>query len=437
MARKQPTSTSRAADAPPHEAADDASRQTGADAPAPLKRQCAVRPLRLRFSLIIVTKGRPELLRAALESVARALPPNGEVIVVDGDPDRSAATPIAEVRLAHPDICARYMASEPGITLQRNKGIDAARGQVVVFIDDDCAVEPDLFEALARVYRDPSVIGATGLILEPANRRLASSGRLRRLVLGGGEQGTMNCFGFRRPLIDLEHGRDMEFMYGPLMSARRACAADVRFDESLGAYALGEDDDFSYRLSRRGRLRYEPTAVVHHHEMGRRGMDHRQMNRMTVVNKRYLFHKNFAATPRARACFAALLAMLFVHRLLNREWSGVLGLVEGIRDRRRSGHGAGPHASARQASRRRIVVAVALPAVLAGLMLIKSSPQVGARHGSSNRDASYLARPGHSRGDTADKAAPNQSQKARQRLPTQHSTRLRDRDRDHDPGDDD
>ena len=47
-------------------------------------------------------------------------------------------------------------------------------------------------------------------------------------------------------------------MPGCFMSARRE-AASVRFDEKLGAYALAEDEDFSYRLSRRGRLVYLPT----------------------------------------------------------------------------------------------------------------------------------------------------------------------------------
>src|ERR1700740_1443549 len=318
--------------APAYAPATSGGAGSGASPDARAAPAAAARALWLSFSLIIVTKGRPEPLRAALRSVVRALPPNAEVIVVDGDPDRSAAAPVAELRRAHPDVSARYLATDPGMTLQRNRGIDAARGNVVVCIDDDCTVEPDLFEALARVYEDSSVIGATGLILEPANPRLASSGRLRRVVLGGGQQGTMNRFGFRRPLVDLDRGHAMEFMYGTLMSARREFAATVRFDEGLGAYALGEDDDFSYRLSRRGRLRYEPTAVVHHHELGRRGMNQRKLHRIHVVNKTYLFHKNFAVTRRARVCFAVLLAMLFVHRMLNREWSGLLGLAEGIKE---------------------------------------------------------------------------------------------------------
>jgi GT2 family glycosyltransferase len=137
--------------------------------------------------------------------------------------------------------------------------------------------------------------------------------------------------------------RDVEFMPGPLMTARREHAAAVRFDERLAAYSLGEDDDFSYRLSRRGRIRYVPEAVVYHHELGWRNIDRRKMDRLRVVNHSYLFRKNYRRTWRARAGFARHIGVLFAHRVVNREWSAVRGLLEGMWDVRRSrGPGALP-----------------------------------------------------------------------------------------------
>jgi glycosyltransferase involved in cell wall biosynthesis len=292
----------------------------------------------MRFSLIIATKGRPEPLRAALESAAAALPSDGEVIVVDGDPAQSAKTVIEDLRDLHPEFELRYLDKEGGLTIQRNVGIDAAGGDVVVFIDDDCTVEPGMFAALRSVYEDTTVVGVTGRIRRVPREGIVAEpdSPLRWLILGGGRQGTMNRFGFRRPIFDVEEPRDVEYMPGPLMSARREVAADVRFDERLTAYALGEDDDFSYRTSRRGRIRYEPTAKVTHHELGRSQMDRRALDRLRVVNRAYLFHKNFAQTLRARAGFTWLLTILCAHRILNREWSGLRGLMEGIRQVRRS-----------------------------------------------------------------------------------------------------
>jgi glycosyltransferase involved in cell wall biosynthesis len=288
----------------------------------------------VRVSLIIATKGRPEPLAAALESAAEVLPPDGEVIVVDGDAERSAEPVAGASHSAYPQMSVRYLTSEPGAALQRNVGIDAAAGDVVVFTDDDCTFEPGLFEALAAAYEDPAVVGVTGRIEAPAHAGVGSNphSRLRWLLLGGGRQGTMTSFGFRRPIVDMDEPRDVEFMPGPLMSARRELAAKVRFDERLALYSLGEDDDFSYRLSRLGRVRYEPSAIVYHHELGWRRIDRRRMDRLRVVNHAYLFRKNYRQTWRARAGFVRHVAVLCMHRVANREWSGLRGLLEGARD---------------------------------------------------------------------------------------------------------
>jgi GT2 family glycosyltransferase len=301
--------------------------------PARRRHLAAATPLGgVRFSLIIVTKCRPASLRGALESSLRALPADAEVVVVDGDPERSAASVVAELQARHVDRELRYKATRPGTTRQRNVGIDAARGEIVILVDDDCTFGPGLFEAVLSAYEDPSVVGVTGRVEGPSSKRLGSNphSRLRWLILGGGRQGAMSCVGFRNPIVDVDRPRDVEFMDGPLMSARRHHAAAVRFDERLTGYGLGDDDDFSYRLSRRGRIRYVPTAVVHHRELGWHQADRRQLDRLQVVNRAYLFRKNFRQTLRARAVFAFLLGVLCAHRALNREWWGLRGLTQGI-----------------------------------------------------------------------------------------------------------
>jgi glycosyltransferase involved in cell wall biosynthesis len=297
----------------------------------------------MRFSLVIATKGRPEPLTAALESAAAELDGDGEAIIVDGDPAHSARPVVEGLRVRHPQLQLVYLDRGGGSAIQRNVGIDAASGDVVVFIDDDCTIEPGMFAALSAAYDDPTVVGVTGLIHRPRREGVVAepNSRLRWLILGGGRQGAMSSFGFRRPIFDVGQPRDVQYMPGPLMSARRDVAAEVRFDEALTEYAIGEDDDFSYRTSLRGRIRYEPSAAVRHHELGWTSMDRRALDRLRVINRTYLFQKNFPQTLRARAGFAALLAILLVHRVLNRNWSGLRGLTEGIWQARRS-TGAGP-----------------------------------------------------------------------------------------------
>ena len=277
------------------------------------------------------------MLREALLSALASLPRDGEIIVVDGDPRRSAEAVVEELDSPDGGPPIRYIAGVSGLCAQRNKGMDAAQGDVVIFTDDDCTLAAGFYEALAGAYRDPEVIGVTGRVLQAPDRRIGSNieSPLRRMVLGGGRQGTMTSFGFRRPIVDVESPRTIEYMPGTFMSARRAIAADVRFDEWLGrshGYSLGEDDDFSYRLSRRGTLRYVPSAAVHHHSLGKSTMDRRVLDRLLVINRTYLFRKNFAGTLRAKLGYAGLIVLLFSHRIVNRDWQGMRGLIDGLHD---------------------------------------------------------------------------------------------------------
>jgi glycosyltransferase involved in cell wall biosynthesis len=147
----------------------------------------------------------------------------------------------------------------------------------------------------------------------------------------------MTRFGYPRRLQDVHAERDVEFMQGCLMSGRRPVVARVGFDEALPGYALAEDEDFSYRLSREGRVRYLPDAVVVHKNTGFRSAPTRAFNRDVAVNRTYLFRKNFRRGPLARLQFAGLMAVLAAHRVLNREWGGVRGLLEGLVEAWRDG----------------------------------------------------------------------------------------------------
>ncbi len=276
-----------------------------------------------RMSVIIATKGRPDDLRATLANVARLDPPPYELLVVDGDPDRSAEPVAAELP------AATYMHTPPGLTLQRNRGVAAAAGDVVVFLDDDVEADTGLLARLAAAYADPGVVGATGRVIEDDPRRFGNKrSRVRRLLFRGPD-GTFTSFGYPLRLQDVDSERDVELMQGCLMSARRASAEAVGFDERLRGYGLAEDEDFSYRLSRTGRVRYVPGAVVRHENTGMTSSAVRGFNRDVVVNRAYLFRKNFARTATARAGFCALVALLVAHRMLNREWDGVRGLLDG------------------------------------------------------------------------------------------------------------
>jgi GT2 family glycosyltransferase len=281
------------------------------------------------MSVVIATLARPDVLATAIRSVRSADPPPTELIVVDGDAKRSAESVAARMADDAP-FAIRYVAAKRGLTRQRNVALEVAIGDVVVFLDDDAEVEPSALGRLVSAYLDPGVVGATGRVEEPSSNRVGDQrSPLRGLLPGGGAEGTFTRFGYPRRLVHLDVARDVEFMPGCFMSARRSVAAVVRFDEQLPGYGLAEDEDFSYRLARLGRIRYVPEAVAHHAGSGFGTRDSRTFGRQVVRNRAYLFRKNFPQTPMARVQFLMLLWILVLHRLLNRDLRGVLGIVEG------------------------------------------------------------------------------------------------------------
>lgn len=292
----------------------------------------------MRFSVVIPTLRRPEILRGTLESLLACDPPPNEILVVDADPAGSALKAVDGLRTQGgepPEI--RFLQTQPSLTIQRNRGIDSATGDVIVFLDDDVEIESDLFGRLSEIYRDPTIVGATGRIIEPLPKRLGGpSSRIRRLLLGA-PPGRFTRYGYPSYLLDEPAERDVEHMFGCFMSATRQAATDVRFDEHLAGYALAEDEDFSFRLSRLGRIRYLPNVIVHHRKLGFSSKDTREFGRLVVINRWYLFRKNFRQTRLARAQFALLLTALVAHRLVNREWRGAQGLLEGIASVLRAG----------------------------------------------------------------------------------------------------
>lgn len=283
-------------------------------------------------TVAVATFRRPERLADCLSALLALRPPPEEVLVVDGDGTRSAERVALEAAKAA-STPIRYLTGPRGLTMQRNVALDAAHGDVIVFVDDDATPEPQSLGELLTSYHRPGVVGATGRVEEVSSHRVVGQrSRIRRLLAAGGAEGCFSRCGYPHRIVNVDRPAYVETMSGCFMSARTDVARRVRFDETLKAYGLAEDEDFSVRLARTGRIAYVPTAVVHHDNSGFGNRDRTQFNRAVVVNRRYLFRKNFPRTMTAEIEFVGLLMLLMVHRLINADLSGFRGLWLGIAD---------------------------------------------------------------------------------------------------------
>jgi glycosyltransferase involved in cell wall biosynthesis len=104
-----------------------------------------------------------------LHSIARieAKKTSFEVIVVNNNCNDNTVEICRQFATQHPDVPFR-MVDEPqqGLGYARNRGIAAARGEVVAFIDDDAEVAPDYVTVLTAAFaQQPQYSSLGGKIL--------------------------------------------------------------------------------------------------------------------------------------------------------------------------------------------------------------------------------------------------------------------------------
>ena len=177
-----------------------------------------------------------------IESVLRQNRPADEVLVVDdGSTDGSA-----EIIGRYPVRLLRHSGNR-GLAVARNTAIEAATGDVILFIDADAVADADLVTVLLSGYDTPEVGGVGGQGVEANTYSLADRWRARHASQSHGDK-----------------PRDVEFLYGLCMSFRLSVLREVGgFNPAFRTNA--EDVDVSLRLRRAGyRLRYLPDARVYH-----------------------------------------------------------------------------------------------------------------------------------------------------------------------------
>ncbi len=210
----------------------------------------------MKFSVVVPTFNRRDTLCQCLSALVAQDYPNYETIIVD---DGSTDGPGTMITAEFPSV--RYIRQENrGPAAARNRGVDAARGEIIAFTDDDCLPPRDWLTRLADGYaRYPQAAGIGGGLIAPqellAHNVFARYERfISEHVYAVGE--TEYLGGFECPAGGTAN-----------MSYRRSVLDQVKgFDERFPV-AAGEDADIKLRICNLGyRLLYTPTWVVHGQE---------------------------------------------------------------------------------------------------------------------------------------------------------------------------
>jgi len=237
-------------------------------------------------SVILPTYNREEVLCKTLAQLQEQNYEPCEIIVVD---QTAHHAPQTEAFLAGHLEHIRYFSLEtPGLPEARNFGVGQARGDVVLFCDDDVELRPGWIAAHAANYDDSSVGGVAGRVIEDGEP-IADTVRIGRVTLCG--RLVVNHSSPRRAEVEWARGGNMSF--------RRVLVQRVGgFDTRFGGNAGFEDTDFCFRLRRTGhRIIFDPKAALVHLHLGRGGCQTRTFDAVTYYchflrNKTLFYLKN-------------------------------------------------------------------------------------------------------------------------------------------------
>ncbi len=216
------------------------------------------------ITIVLCTYNRCGFLATALSSAVASVLPESvewEILVVDNNSQDATREVVAGFCKQYPSRIRYLFELKQGKSNALNTGIQEARGHILAFMDDDVRVEPDWLRNLTAPLREQQWAGAGGRVvpewLRPAPRWLSpeawyAAGPLVQFDLGSkaGE------------LFEPPFGTNMAFR----KSIFEKCGDFLpELGPRPGSEIRNEDTEFGARVLAAGeRLRYEPSAIVHH-----------------------------------------------------------------------------------------------------------------------------------------------------------------------------
>ena len=300
----------------------------------------------MKFTLIICTYKRSNVITNLLDSVhQQTLYPN-EILIIDGSPDDLTKEVLAAENYRN----LIYYKVEPkdrGLTKQRNFGIEKVNptSEIVAFLDDDTVLEKNYFENLVAVYKqDESITGVGGVAInenrwtpkqhnktynknkhyEFENYILKESSRnvfRNRLGLESNKfPGEMPTYSHGRtcgyPLTGKSYSVDL--LIGMSMSFRHQVTKNIKFSIYFEGYGLYEDADYSIRALKYGKNVIATNVhLSHFHDASGRPNKY-QYGKMVVRNGWYVWRvKNPAPVFKDRYKWNAITGVLIAIRMTN------------------------------------------------------------------------------------------------------------------------
>jgi len=197
-----------------------------------------------QVSVVICAYNAERTMEACLASLEEIRYPNYEVVVVnDGSKDRTR-----EIAERHPDFTLIDQPNQ-GLSVARNVGMQAARGEIVAYTDSDCVVDPDWLTYLVYKFARGGFVAVGGPNFPPPEESAVAA------YVAASPGG---------PTHVLLNDEVAEHIPGCNMAFTKQALLGVGGFEPIFA-AAGDDVDLCWRLQNQGyAIGFSPAAMVWH-----------------------------------------------------------------------------------------------------------------------------------------------------------------------------
>ncbi len=262
-----------------------------------------------------------------------------EIVVIDASEESKRASLEELVRAT--GIRLVHVPAERGRTRQLNIGIRKARGDPVIIVDDDVVLHRDFLKAMVGAFEDDGrEVGAVQGTMVNDTFGASPFRVLRGLFLlpqhTEGSPGKLLRSGYYTMPVRPARPVESEAVRLTATGFRKHVLEEFQLDESLVGYALKEDIDLSYRISRRYRVLIIPDARFFHVKTPTARIAVREKARMHIINNYWFFSKHLGGPFRNEVAFVwsmvGRLGLQVYRTAITRDPAHVLGTLDGFND---------------------------------------------------------------------------------------------------------
>ena len=248
------------------------------------------------ITLVVPVYNMEQYLPRCMESLLNQTCQDYEIVLVDDGSDASTAGMCDSYAAAYPELVRVVHKPNGGLSSARNAGIDAAKGEFVIFPDPDDWVEPHYVQSLMAHQREYQAdMVCLGHYVDTADSSVPAGNREEMMLLEGAE-------GQRGLLLS---PRMQGFSWNKLYRLDIIRDHGLRFPDGMGTT---EDLYFSYRyLAYAQRVCHAPGVLCYHYCQREGSSTHSSFSREkmgTIKTYEYIIDDCSGRDPELARCAA-------------------------------------------------------------------------------------------------------------------------------------